>query len=127
MAPIRFALAGSIVCSIGLALTENPWVLVPSVLVAAIAFGGFYAPGMTMLSHAAEGMGLAQALSFGVMNAAWAIGNAVVRPRGGGLAQVTRDAVPYLVCAGLCAVTLAIRSSAGAPGQVTVTTYRAAR
>src|SRR6476659_4613198 len=64
MAPIRVALVGSIVCSIGLALTENPWVLVPLVLVAAIAFGGFYAPGMTLLSRAADGMGLAQALSF---------------------------------------------------------------
>jgi MFS family permease len=107
MVPIRFALTGSIVCSIGLALTENPWVLVPLVLVAAIAFGGFYAPGMTMLSHAAEGMGLAQALSFGVMNAAWAIGNAVGPAAGGGLAQLTRDAVPYLICAGLCTATLA--------------------
>ncbi len=124
MAPIRVALVGSIVCSIGLALTENPWVLVPLVLVAAIAFGGFYAPGMTMLSHAAEGMGLAQALSFGVMNAAWAIGNAVGPAASGGLAQLTRDAVPYLVCAGLCAVTLATFRRAG---QVTVTTYRTAR
>jgi hypothetical protein len=52
-------------------------------------------------------MGLAQALSFGVMNAAWAIGNAVGPAAGGGLAQLTRDAVPYLVCAGLCAATLA--------------------
>ncbi len=32
MAPIRFALAGSIVVSMGLAVTENPWVLVPLVL-----------------------------------------------------------------------------------------------
>ena len=107
-APIRFALVGSIVCSIGLAVTENPWVLVPLVLVAAIAFGGFYAPGMTMLSHAAEGMGLAQALTFGLMNAAWAIGNAVGPAAGGGLAELTSDAVPYLVCAGLCAGTLVV-------------------
>ena len=106
MMPIRFALSGSIACSIGLALTENPWVLVPLVLVAAIAFGGFYAPGMTMLSHSAEGMGLAQALSFGVMNAAWAIGNAVGPAAGGELAQLTRDAVPYLILAGTCAATL---------------------
>jgi hypothetical protein len=41
------------------------------------------------------------------MNAAWAIGNAVGPAAGGGLAQLTRDAVPYLVCAGLCAATLA--------------------
>jgi MFS family permease len=103
---IRFALAGSIVVSLGLAATERPWLLVPLVLAAAVTFGGFYAPGMTMLSHAADEMGLAQALSFGVMNAAWAIGNAVGPAAGGGLAELTSDPVPYLVCAGICTATL---------------------
>jgi MFS family permease len=106
-APIRFALVGSILGSLALAATENPWVLVPLILLCSIPFGGFYAPGMTMLSHVAEEIGLAQALSFGVMNAAWAIGNAVGPAAGGGLAELTRDAVPYLVCAGLCTATLA--------------------
>jgi MFS family permease len=121
MVPLRFALAGSIVVSLGLAATERPWLLVPLVLASALTFGGFYAPGMTMLSHAAEGIGLAQALTFGVMNAAWAIGNAVGPAAGGGLAQLTSDAVPYLVCAGICAVTLATF------GYTTVTAYRTAR
>jgi MFS family permease len=111
--PIRFALAGSIVVSLGLSATEEPWLLIPLVLASAVAFGGFYAPGLTMLSDAAEEIGLAQALSFGVMNAAWAIGNAVGPAAGGGLAEVTRDAVPYLVCAGLCATTLATSRFAG--------------
>jgi MFS family permease len=122
--PIRFALVASIAVSLALAATEEPWVLVPLVLVSAIAFGGFYAPGLTMLSHVAERIGLAQALTFGVMNAAWAIGNAVGPAAGGGLAQLTSDAVPYLVCAGLCAATLAAFRYVG---QRTVTTYRAAR
>ena len=104
--PIRFALAGSTVVSLGLAATEAPWLLVPLLLASAIAFGGFYAPGLTMLSREAEEVGLAQALSFGVMNAAWAIGNAVGPAAGGGLAELTRDAVPYLVCAGICTATL---------------------
>jgi MFS family permease len=103
---IRFALAGSIAVSLGLAATEEPWLLVPLLFASAIAFGGFYAPGLTMLSREAEEIGLAQALSFGVMNAAWAIGNAVGPAAGGVLAELTRDAVPYLVCAGICAATL---------------------
>src|SRR5439155_10367221 len=86
---------------------EWPWVLVPLVLASAITFGGFYAPGLTMLSHAAESIGLAQSLSFGLMNLAWAIGNAIGPAAGGGLAEVTRDAVPYLALAGICAATLA--------------------
>jgi predicted MFS family arabinose efflux permease len=104
--PIRLALAGSILVSLGLAATEWPWVLIPLVLAAAIVFGAFYAPGLTMLSHAAENVGLAQGLSFGVMNGAWAIGNAIGPAAGGGLAELTSDAVPYLLSAGLCAATL---------------------
>ena len=37
------------------------------------------------------------------MNAAWAVGNAIGPAAGGGLAELTSDAAPYLVCAGLCA------------------------
>jgi len=104
--PIRVALVGSILVSLALAATEWPWLLVPLVFAAAVAFGGFYAPGLTMLSHTAEHVGLAQGLSFGVMNGAWAIGNAVGPAAGGGLAQLTSDAVPYLACAGICGATL---------------------
>ncbi|HKP18479.1 MAG TPA: MFS transporter [Gaiellaceae bacterium] len=106
-APTRFALAGSTLAAVALAATERPWVLVPLILVTSVAFGGFYAPGLTMLSHAAESVGLAQGLSFGLMNAAWAIGNAVGPAAGGGLAEVTTDAVPYLAAAGICAASFA--------------------
>jgi predicted MFS family arabinose efflux permease len=117
-APARAALAGSILVALGLAATEWPWLLVPLVLAAGIVFGGFYAPGLTMLSHAAEGLGLAQGLSFGVMNGAWAIGNAVGPVAGGGLAELTSDAVPYLLSAGICTVTLALFAWRPSPAAV---------
>ena len=78
----------------------------PLILAAAIAFGSFYAPALTMLSHTAENVGLAQGIGFGLMNASWAIGNAIGPAAGGGLADLTSDAVPYLVGAGICFVTL---------------------
>jgi predicted MFS family arabinose efflux permease len=123
LVPIRFALVGSILFAFGLAGTEWPWLLVPLVLGASIAFGAFYAPGLTMLSHAAENVGLAQGLSFGLMNGAWALGNAVGPAAGGGLAELTSDAVPYTGLAGICAVTLLLlrRVSPAAEPQVTVT------
>ena len=99
--------------ALGLAATEWPWLLVPLVLAAGIVFGGFYAPGLTMLSQAAEGIGLAQGLSFGLMNGAWAIGNAVGPAASGGIAELTSDAVPYLICAGTCAATFATFRYAG--------------
>ena len=110
--PARIALAGATVVSIGLALTEWPPLLVPLVLAAAVTFGALYAPSLTMLSHSAERVGLAQGVSFGVMNASWAIGNAIGPAAGGGLAQVTSDAVPYLVGSAICAATLLIWTAA---------------
>jgi predicted MFS family arabinose efflux permease len=106
--PTRIALIGSLAVSLALAATEWPWLLVPLLFAAATAFGAFYVPALTMLSHAAENVGLAQGLSFGVMNAAWAVGNAIGPAAGGGLADLTSDAVPYLVGAGICAATFAL-------------------
>jgi MFS family permease len=105
--PIRFALLGSIAVSLALAATEWPPVLVALVLAAGLTFGAFYAPGLTFVSHAAEEVGLAQTLAFGVMNASWAVGNAVGPAAGGALANATSDAVPYLVGAGILVLTLA--------------------
>jgi MFS family permease len=81
-------------------------VLVPLFLAAAFTVGALYSPALTMLSHAAERVGLAQGLSFGVMNAAWAVGNAIGPAGGGGLAELSSDPVPYLVGAGICALTV---------------------
>jgi predicted MFS family arabinose efflux permease len=105
--PARIALAGSTVVCLGLAVTESAWALVPLILAAACTWGALYSPALTMLSHAAEHVGLAQGLSFGVMNAAWAVGNAIGPAGGGGLAELTSDAAPYLVGAGICAATFA--------------------
>ncbi|HEY7692081.1 MAG TPA: MFS transporter [Gaiellaceae bacterium] len=104
--PARLALAASTGVALALAVSESAWVLVPLILLTAAAVGALYSPALTMLSHAAERVGLAQGLSFGVMNAAWAVGNAIGPAGGGGLAEATSDAVPYLVCAGICAATL---------------------
>jgi MFS family permease len=113
--PARIALAGSTLVCLGLAATEAAWLLVPLILVMAVTVGALYSPALTMLSHAAERVGLAQGLSFGVMNAAWAVGNAIGPAGGGGLAQLTRDAVPYLAGAAICALTFATFRPARTP------------
>ena len=70
---------------------------------AAVSFGGFYTPGMALVSDRAEVAGLAQGLAFGVMNSAWALGALVGPTVGGALADATSDAAPYLLCsAPLC-------------------------
>lgn len=104
--PVRAALAGSVVAAAGLALASDPFLLAGLVVLAAIAFGGFYTPGMALTSHRAETAGLAQGLAFGVMNSAWALGNMTGPVLGGALASGVGDAAPYALGAGLCAATL---------------------
>jgi MFS family permease len=104
--PLRLALVGSIVVTLGLALASNPYALAPLVVAAAIAFGAFWAPAMALLSDGADRIGLAQGLGFGLMNAAWGAGNALGPVLGGALADAAGDAVPFVLMAGVCAVTL---------------------
>jgi MFS family permease len=104
--PLRFALAAAIAVTLGLALAGSPFVIAPLVVAASIAFGSFWAPAMALLSDAAERIGLAQALGFGLMNAAWGGGNSVGPSLGGGLADLGGDVLPYALMAALCALTL---------------------
>jgi predicted MFS family arabinose efflux permease len=104
--PIRVALAASVGVAALLAVTSRPVLLVVLVCAAAIAWGGFYTPGMTLVSHRAETVGLSQGLAFGVMNSAWALGNLTGPALGGALANAWSDAVPYLAGASLCLLTL---------------------
>jgi MFS family permease len=105
--PIRGALAASAVVALALAAGSHAIAIAVLVGAAAISFGGLYTPGMSLTSHRAESSGLAQGLAFGVMNTAWALGALVGPTAGGALAESSGDAVPYVVAACLCALTLA--------------------
>jgi len=104
--PIRVALAAGIVVAAALATARGPVLLIALVCAAAVAWGGFYTPGMTLTSHRAEAVGLSQGLAFGVMNSAWAAGNLAGPAVGGAVAHAWGDAVPYLAGGVLCLVTL---------------------
>jgi MFS family permease len=105
--PIRWALSASIGVGILLAFAQGPLLIAVLAVAAAVSFGGFYTPGIALVSDRAELAGLAQGLAFGVMNTAWAIGALIGPTIGGGLADALGDAAPYLLCSLLCAVTLA--------------------
>jgi MFS family permease len=105
--PIRWALSASIGVGILLAFAQAPLLIAGLAVAAAVSFGGFYTPGIALVSDRAEFAGLAQGLAFGLMNTTWAIGALVGPTIGGGLADAFGDAAPYLLCSLLCAVTLA--------------------
>jgi MFS family permease len=105
--PIRVALAASVAVAIAFAVARDPYAVAALTVLAAIAFGAFYTPGMALVSDRAELVGLSQAIGFGIMNTAWALGNMSGPSVAGVLADAAGDALPYLVGGALCALTLA--------------------
>ena len=78
------------------------------VVAAGLTFGRFWTPAMALLSDEAESRGLDYAYAFALINVAWAPGQALGAVGGGGLAEVTSDAVPYLLLAGAALITFAV-------------------
>jgi MFS family permease len=111
--PLRAALMGAIAVLVAFAFAERPAVVVPILILSGITFGGFWAPAMALLSDAADRIGLAQGLAFGLMNAAWGAGNALGPAIGGAMADAAGDALPFLVLAAFCVMTLASLGVAG--------------
>ena len=108
--PVRVSLAASIVVACTIAFATQPLVVAALVVAASVSFGGFYTPGMSLVADRADRAGLPQGIGFGVTNSAWAVGALTGPAVGGALAQAFGDAVPYLICAGLCALTLVAAS-----------------
>jgi MFS family permease len=69
---------------------------------------------MALVADRAERAGLSQGIGFGLTNTAWALGAVTGPAVGGALAEAFGDAVPYLACGALCALTLvaAVRGTA---------------
>jgi len=107
LAPIRAALVCTVVATLLLPWPGNRFVLAVVIGFAGIAFGTFYAPGMTLLTHAAEERGLDYGYAFALVNLAWAPGQSGGSAIGGAVAQATSDAVPYVALAAIALLTLA--------------------
>lgn len=107
LTPIRAGLVGAGVMAVLLPLPQTAVLVALTVSVAFVALASFWAPGMAMLSDAAEAHGLDQALAFAISNLAWALGNVFGAGVGGAVADATTDSVPYAALAVLCAVTFA--------------------
>ena len=108
--PVRIALIASIAVAAAIAFATEPAVIALLVVAASVSFGGFYTPGMALVADRSEWAGLPQGIGFGVTNTAWAVGALAGPAIGGALADALGDPVPYLACAGLCALTLVAAS-----------------
>ncbi len=113
--PIRIALAASVVVSLAFAAARGTYPVALLTILAAITFGAFYTPGMALVSDRTETVGLSQAIGFGIMNTAWALGNMTGPALAGTIAERVGDAAPYGLAALLCLVTLVATGTVRAP------------
>jgi MFS family permease len=106
-APLVAGLCASIVVASLLPWPQNRFALAVLVVCAGIAFGAFFTPGMTRLTHLSEVRALDYGYTFALVNLAWAPGQTLGAAGGGALAHATTDTAVYLALAGVCALTLA--------------------
>jgi MFS family permease len=105
--PLSAALLGAgVILAFFPVLDTRSWLFIPAIVACSFALGSFWAPAIAMASDEAEAEGLDYAWGFVLVNLAWAPAQIGGAAGGGALAELTSDAVPYLVLAVLFALTL---------------------
>ncbi len=108
LVPCIAGLTGAGVAMLLLPLPDSAWVLGVVAIASAPLIGLLWAPGNALFADGAEARGLDQGFAFALTNLAWAAGQTVGAVGGARLAQAAGDALPYLLLAGVCAVTVAV-------------------
>jgi MFS family permease len=116
--PVGAGIAASAVVAVAFAFASSTAAVGVLVVLAALAFGSLFTPGLTLIAEGAERAGIAQALAFGTMSAAWALGNIIGPAGGGALARATSDRTAFLAAAGICVATLAVLGRSAARARV---------
>jgi MFS family permease len=104
---VRAAALASAAVALLLPWPGAAWTLAVLVVAAAVAYGAFWVPALSLLSSGAEAAGLEQSLAFALMNLAWAAGQGGGSLVGGAVGESLGDLVPYAGGAALCLVTVA--------------------
>lgn len=97
--PIRASLAASVLVALILPLASPAPLLVVAVVAGLPAFGALYVPAAALISDGSKQQSLHQGLGFGLLNLAWAAGQAIAAGGSGALAQATSDVAPYVLLA----------------------------
>jgi predicted MFS family arabinose efflux permease len=106
--PLRAGLLGAAAMSLALPWLDHRFAPAGAVVAAAVAFGVFWTPAMSLLADGAEAIGLDYAYGFALINLAWAPGAALGAAAGGAVADATSDVVPYTGLALACLGTFAL-------------------
>jgi MFS family permease len=106
--PLRAALLASAAASALLPWPDRKLLLAIVIVAAAVSFGIFWSPAMSMLADAAEARRLDYGFAFALTNMAWAPGQLGGAALGGTLAGLAGDAVPYLCLSVICLASFAL-------------------
>jgi len=104
------ALAGVAAGGLVVALLPWPgsaWLVAALVVLSSPAIGILWAPGMALVADGAADLRMEQGAAFTLMNLAWATGQTTGSAASARVADAVGDQVPYLVLAGVCAITFA--------------------
>ena len=108
----RVGLAIGMVALVVLQVPGSAWSLAIVVVFGAGLLGVLWVPAGLLLTAGAELIDLDDAYAYAFFNLAWASGFTIGAAGGGALAQVSTDAVPYLLLAAAYAVSLALAAVA---------------
>jgi MFS family permease len=110
MLPVTLGVAASTAVAVAFAFASSAAALAVLTVVAALTFGSLFTPGLALIAEGAERAGVAQALAFGTMSAAWALGNIIGPAGGGALARATSDRTAFLAAATVALASLVVFS-----------------
>jgi MFS family permease len=91
-----------------LAIVRPPWLIATMVVVASAVLALYIAPALTLLTEAAEELGVAPGSGASLVNVVIAAGETVGAPLGATTAQATSDGAPFLLLAAVCGVVLVV-------------------
>jgi MFS family permease len=105
--PLRAGLVATIGLLVCFTLPSTAALLALLIVAVSASVGAFWAPAMAMQSDAAAERHLDQALAAALMNLAWAVGAIIGEVGAGAIAKSAGDALPMILLAGVCGLTLA--------------------
>lgn len=104
--PVMIGLAAGTLFAVLVWLPDSvPW-LIPVLVLGTPFFGSLYTPAAAMVSESAQDQKLNHGIAFALTNLTWAAGQAIAAAASGALAEVTSDAVPYVLLGVACLATL---------------------
>jgi MFS family permease len=108
LSPVRAALPGAALVFGLLPIPDAAWMVAVLLILSGPTVGSLAAPAGAMLSDAASALGIGQVIAVALANVAWSAGELAGAAGGGALAQITADAVPYLLLCAACAGTAVV-------------------